>query len=318
MSNIPHSQRYLPHELKTRFYAVRLYRSGYSVSHVCRKYHISKASLMRWNRKFNGTSESLMDMSHRPLSVHPNAHTADEIKMIQDLHRRNPDISLNEMYGKLLEKSYSRHYGSLYRVFCKLGYRKQRVSTKKAYKPQPYDTPKELGIKWQMDVKYVPKACYTGQMPDRFYQYTMLDEASRERYIYAYREQSSYSTIDFVERAIRYFGYKPKTIQTDNGFEFTLNQKTDHEHPFDLQCKALGISHQLIRPRTPRHNGKVERSHRNDQERFYNVIHFYSFEDLQEQMKRYLYRSNRIPMQTLGWLSPLQRRKQLMSPAFAL
>ena len=76
-----------------------------------------------------------------------------------------------------------------------------------------------------MDVKYVPSACYVGQMPDKFYQYTVIDEASRERFIYPYKEQSSYSTIDFVKRAIAFFGYKPETIQTDNGSEFTYSKR---------------------------------------------------------------------------------------------
>ena len=60
----------------------------------------------------------------------------------------------------------------------------------------------------------------------------------------------------------------------------------------------------LIRPRTPWHNGKVERSHRNDQERFYNYLKFYSYEDLLAQMKRYLRCANNIPMAVLGWKSP--------------
>lgn len=82
-------------------------------------------------------------------------------------------------------------------------------------------------------------------------------------------------------------------------------------HPFDKLCLSLGIEHKRIRPRTPRHNGKVERSHRNDQERFYNWLRFYSYEDLLAQMKRYLARSNDIPMRVLGWLSPLEKRRQL-------
>lgn len=124
----------------------------------------------------------------------------------------------------------------------------------------------------------------------------MIEEASRERFIYAYRENSSYSTVDFVQRAIVYFGYAPDMIQTDNGGECTHTAKTKRIHPLDALCSRLHIEHKTIRPATPWHNGKVERSHRNDQERFYNHLSFYSYEDLQLQMKRYLRRSNRIPM----------------------
>lgn len=196
MNSITHSQRYLPHTIETRFYAVKLYRSGCSVRFVCRRYHISKASLMRWNKKFGGTRQSLVDGSHRPLSPHPNAHTPTELKWISNLHRRNPHISICEMYGKLRsQKGYSRHPGSLYRIYRTLGFSSKAPSTKKKRNPQKYDTPTQLGVKWQLDVKYVPSACYVGEIPDKFYQYTMIDEASRERFIYPYREQSSYTSL---------------------------------------------------------------------------------------------------------------------------
>ena len=78
-----------------------------------------------------------------------------------------------------------------------------------------------------------------------------------------------------------------------------------------MLCNQLNIHHKTIRPKTPWHNGKVERSHRNDQERFYNYLRFYSLEDLQMQMKRYLRRSNRIPMSVLGWKSPVEKRREI-------
>ena len=318
MSIITSNKRYLPHEILTKEKAVLLYRSVKDVSFVTRRYHISKASLMRWNALYDGTRESLAPKSHKPKSVHPRAHTDEEIKWIKDYHRRNPNISICELYGKLREeKAYSRHPGSLYRVFVRLGFRKKVQSTKKLSKHNGhYDTPNQLGIKWQLDVKYVPTICYAGNDSQRFYQYTIVEEASRKRFIYAYLEQSGYSTVDFVKRAITYFGYAPKTIQTDNGVEFHNLVKTDRIHTFDIFCNELGIKHQLIRPRTPWHNGKVERSHRNDQERFYNYLSFYSYQDLQLQMKNYLYRSNNIPMAVLGWKSPNEKHKELKQKSF--
>lgn len=315
MSIVTQNRRYLPHEITTKIHAVESYRKLGDISYICRKYKVSKASLMRWNKRYDGSAESLAAKSHRPHHQHPNAHSQEELTWIRNLHRRNPNISVCEMYGKLrVERAYSRHPGSLYRVFARLGFRKQVESTKKKSRHlKHYETPAMLGEKWQLDVKHVPAACYTGRDGNKFYQYTIIDEASRERFIYPYLEQSSYSTVDFVKRAISYFGYTPKMIQTDNGAEFTHFKKTARIHPFDLYCNSLGITHKLIRPRTPWHNGKVERSHRNDQERFYNFLHFYSYDDLQLQMKRYLRRSNNIPMQVLNWSSPLQRAKQLMA-----
>ena len=315
MNSITQNKRYLPHEITTKTGAVKLYIETKDIGFVCRRYHISKASLMRWNKLYDGTRESLIPKSHRPLSPHPNAHTEEEVKWIKDYHRRNPDISLCEMYGKLRkDKAYKRHYGSLYRVFVRLGFRKKVESTKKKSKHLGhYNTPEHIGEKWQMDVKYVPNMCYTGTQCDKFYQYTIVEEASRKRFIYAYKEQSSYSTVDFFRRAISFFGYAPNIIQTDNGSEFAYTAKTNRIHPLDRFCRAINVQHKTIRPKTPWHNGKVERSHRNDQERFYNHLRFYSCTDLQVQMKRYLYRSNNIPMSVLGWLSPNQMQQKLQT-----
>lgn len=314
MSTIPHSYRYLPHQLLTRYHAVLLYRGGSSVAFVCRRYKISKASLMRWNKRFDGSKESLQDKSHRPNTPHPRAHTSQELKSIRDLIRRNPSISMCELYGKLKRGyAYTRHPTSLFRVLRKLGFRESASKKKKPYIPKPYDTPTKIGVKWQMDVKFVPKTCYTGKPPQKFYQYTVIDEASRERFIYPYMEYNSYSTVDFIQKAIQHFGYKPACIQTDNGAEFAHTRPTEKIHPMDLLCEKLQIQHRRTRPRTPRHNGKVERSHRNDNERFYQFLQFYSYADLQEQMAAYLRRSNRIPMQTLNWMSPLEKRKEIES-----
>lgn len=312
MNSITHNKRYCPHEITTKEYSVKLYRETRDISFVCRRYKISKASLMRWNKLYDGTRESLLPKSHRPKTPHPSAHTEQELSWIRNYHRRNPNISICELYGKLrTEKGYTRHPGSLYRVFIRLGYRQKVVSTKEKSKHNgKYDTPENIGIKWQLDVKYIPESCYSGNDGEKFYQYTIIDEADRERFIYPYREHSGYSTVDFVKRAIIYFGYAPEMIQTDNGGEFCNTQKTKRIHIFDKLCSELNIHHKTIRPRTPWHNGKVERSHRNDQERFYNHLKFYSYEDLLVQMKRYLKRSNNIPMAVLGWKTPLQKREE--------
>ena len=315
---IQKKKRYLPHKISTKVNSVKLYRQTSDMNFVLRRYHISKASRMRWNQQYDGTKESLMPKSHRPHKPHPNAHTEEELRWIQNYHRRNPNITICELYGKLRQKkAYNRHPGSLYRVFVRLGYRQTVESTKKKSKHLGhYDTPTELGKKWQMDVKYVPIVCYTGTDDEKFYQYTRIEEATRERFIYAYKENSSDSTVDFVQRAIPYFGYAPEMIQIDNGGEFAHTSKTNHVHPLDALCHRLHIQHKTIRPAKPWHNGKVERSHRNDQERFYNYLSYYSYEDLQIQMKRYLRRSNRTPMSILGWKLPIQKRQELESTRF--
>ena len=303
------------HDIKTKIKAVEYYRNyKCSVVHVCLKYHISKASLMRWNKLYDGTIDSLKEKSRRPHTPHPNSHTEAETTKIINLIKRNPNIGLTELYSKLRTSiAYSRHYASLYRYLVKLGYYKKGSLSKPKRINKIYHTPEFLGQKAQLDVKFVPSYCKANNMDDfKYYQYTIIDEASRERFIYPYQELSSYSTIDFIKRAIVYFGYIPKCIQTDNGVEFTYFRETKSIQPFDAFCNSMGIEHKLIKPRTPRHNGKVERSHRNDNERFYSTLKFYSYDDLKIQMKRYLKRSNNISMTPLKYLTPIEKRKELI------
>ncbi len=286
------------------------------------RYHVSVRTLYRWKARFDGTVESLNNKSTRPHTSHPNAHTEKEKSDILKIIRRNPNIGLNELYGKLrLNYGYKRNPVSLYRYLKRNGYYTNRAM-RKPYVPKPYDTPQNIGEKMQLDVKYVPLECRTvsSDHSQKYYQYTMIDEATRQRFIYAYQECNGNTTVDFVTRACKYFGYIPKTIQTDNGAEFTYIKETDRVHVFDRFCCRYGVHHQLIRPRTPRHNGKVERSHRNDNERFYKCLKFYSFDDLQHQMALYLKRSNNIPVSTLSsfdgkekFLTPMEKRKELMS-----
>ena len=311
------TKRYLPHELKTRENAVKTYRNSGDIGYVCRKYHISRISLWRWNKKYDGTKESLMDKSHKPHSKHPTEHTGEEIKWIKDLIRRNPHITLNEIWYKLKKnKGYTRKPTSLYRVLRKIGYynNPEIKGTSKKHN-QKYHTPNEIGKKWQIDVKYVPNECKTEKLPKdkRYYQYTCIDEASRERFLHWYEEHTPTNTVDFINRCIKYYRYKAEEIQTDNGEEFTYNRSNiKKEHPLEKLLKELGIKHHKIRPRTPEHNGKVERSHRNDNERFYSYLRFYSFKDLLKQGKAYLKRSNSIPMAVLGYLTPKEKRAELM------
>ncbi|GHV03145.1 hypothetical protein FACS1894211_15640 [Clostridia bacterium] len=294
------------------------------------RYHCTVRSLYRWRRLYDGTLQSLCNKSSRPHTPHPNRHTDEEIKHIKDVMHRNPHIGLNELYGKLrLNYAYTRNPVSLYRFLRKNGYYEQ-VKRRTEYKPKPYQTPECLGEKWQMDVKKVPWECATIALPSDcdYYQYTVIDEASRERFIYPYREQCAESTVDFVCRAILYFRYKPLVIQTDNGQEFTfLRQiKNDKIHLFDKFCRKYKIEHKTIKPRTPRHNGKVERSHRNDNERFYKWLKFYSYDDLLLQMKSYLERSNNIPSSAIHprggrkceWLTPRQKRAELLQLDYAV
>ena len=107
--NSKNTKRYLPHDLKTKENAVKTYLNNGDIEYTCRKYHISRYSLWRWVKKYDGTKESLEDKSHRPKTRHPKSHTNQEIRWIRNYVRRNPRITLCELWAKLKrEKGYTR------------------------------------------------------------------------------------------------------------------------------------------------------------------------------------------------------------------
>lgn len=104
MTSIAQNSRYLPHTLDARYHAVKTYRNGASVNFISRRYNVSKVSLMRWNKRFDGTKESLIDRSHKPKTKHPKSHTNDEITWIKNCIRRNPNASLIKIFYSYLKK----------------------------------------------------------------------------------------------------------------------------------------------------------------------------------------------------------------------
>lgn len=284
------------------------YAEKYGVSRASRKYNKSRSYIYFWKTRYDGTLASLACQSRRPHS-HPNQHTEEEIKLIRDMRRRNPELGMIELWFRLKKRGYSRRPESLFRVMRKLEMFPE-AKPKKLYIPKPYEQMQYPGQRVQMDVKVVPRKCIAN--PElKLYQYTAIDEYSRLRFLGAYEEQSTYSSEDFLKKMAAWYqrkGIQVECVQTDNGFEFTnrfSNSKRKLPTLFENTAAALGIRHKLIRPYTPRHNGKVERSHREDQKRFYDLHRFYSLIDFEKQLSSHQRRTNNIPMRPLKWISPL-------------
>lgn len=293
------------------------------------RYGVKKASIQfnewpktiyRWRERYDGNIESLKDKSRRPHS-HPNQHTDEEIELIRNYKRNNKETGLVILWVKLREAGYTRTIQGLYHVLQRLGIYEKAPSKAKEQENIEIIPVTYPGEKVQIDVKYVPTACLTKELQEKgekFYQYTAIDEFTRIRYTWFTNEHSTYMSSEFAKRVVKYYPFKIKTIQTDNGFEFTnrlswnkssRNQKT----MFETTLEKLGIKHRKIKPYTPKENGKVERSHRKDQERFYYKKIFYSLEDLRNRGKDWRKEYNNFPMRPLGWLSPNEFLKRYKS-----
>ena len=283
------------------------YAEKYGVSRASRKYNKSRSYIYFWKARWDGTAQSLACQSRRPRS-HPNQHTEAELKLIRDMRRRNPRLGMVELWHRLRQRGYTRRPESMFRVMRKLGLFPQ-AEKKPACKPKPYEQMTYPGQRVQVDVKVVPRRCIAD--PElRLFQYTAIDEFTRLRFLAAYPEQSTFSSADFLRKLVRWYarrGIRVECVQTDNGFEFTnrfSNSRRELPALFEATAAQLDIRHKLIRPYTPRHNGKVERSHREDQKGFYSCHSFYSLDDFAKQFAIHNRRSNNFPMRPLGWLSP--------------
>lgn len=161
----------------------------------------------------------------------------------------------------------------------------------------------------EIDVKYVP-----GRIANkRYYQYTAIDTASRWRHMAVYEEQTNYHSVLFLEEVLERFEHKIQAIKTDNGFVFTNRYMGSYKrsdlssrtlHALDQTCAKHGITHYLIDPGKPAQNGTVERSHREDQEKFYEANTFKSFSDLQRKLKRWNMYYNNLEHCGLGGKTP--------------
>ena len=139
----------------------------------------------------------------------------------------------------------------------------------------------------QIDVKYVPLECIGFKSSyQRYYQITAIDLYSGKRVLKLVKENSTYETSKMLVRLENDFGFKIKTIQTDNGREF-CNDREQKKSLFERVIESLRIEYIRTRPYSPWQNGVVERSHKIDNELFYSRRRFKSEEEMYKSFKRY-------------------------------
>jgi len=171
--------------------------------------------------------------------------------------------------------------------------------------------PLGIGELVEIDVKWVPNRISN----KRYFQFTAIDCSSRWRYLKIYDDLGNNSALDFLEKLIKVFPSRIKSIKTDNGPYFTnryigylksIDPLNPRIHPFDKLCEEYGILHYLIDPGKPAQNGKVERSHRTDQEMFYDQNSFKTEQELRVKLKLWNIKYNNLPHCSLEGKTPNQ------------
>ena len=287
----------------------RRYEQTGKVSQVCSEFGISRKTFYKWWPRYAKEGlPGLKDRSKRPRS-HPKMVPKGIAELIVKLRHKS-------RYGPrrlafYLERDYQVKLSvyAVYKVLVRAGEikpRKHRPRKKPVYYQMNYP-----GQRVQVDVKYMPKIRLEGRPePYQEYQYTAIDDCTRLRFVKTYEELCPANSVAFARAMMTFFPFTIEEVQTDHGIEFTyiFLSHVQKPHPFEEFLKDKGIRHKLIPVATPKQNGKVERSHRTDDEEFYNQRGFCKLAKRRKELARHIdYYNKRRPNQALGWLTPLEK-----------
>lgn len=254
-----------------------------AVARVCPH---GKRSLERWVASYKKRGEGGLE----PQSTEPKRYRVETTIRIKErvleIRKQTKKCAL-KIHWHLKKEGVHLHERTVGKILKKEGVvRTYRVRKVKYIYIKAERKPGELV---EMDVKYVP-----GRIAGkRYYQFTAIDTASRWRYLEVYEEQSNQHSIQFLKTVIARFEYRITAVKTDNGSIFTNRYLGSYRrsglssrtlHGFDQECALRGIVHFLIDPGKPAQNGTVERSHREDQEKFYDQHSFASIRDLRRKI----------------------------------
>lgn len=293
-------------------------RGEISITDASRVCPYSKRSLERWIQVYrHGGADALEPRSTAP-KTNPRETPIWLKERIVKLRKKTGLCAL-KLFWDMEDEGINIHVRTIGKILKREGLvRKYRIKRIKYKYLRAERKPGELV---EIDVKYVP-GIIEGK---RYFQYTAIDTASRWRHLAIFEEQSTWHSIQFLKEVIKRFQYPIQAIKTDNHSTFTnyfvgTTKRSDMTvktiHALDRFCSELGIIHYLIDPGKPAQNGTVERSHREDQEKFYDKNSFVSSSDLQKKLNRWLICYNNLRHCGLNGKTPQQvlTQYQLINP----
>lgn len=285
------------------------------VAKVC---SYSKRSLERWVQAYKQRGEAGLESKSTARKTQENETPIRIKEHIIELRRQTKKCAL-KLHWQMKKEGLVVPPRTIGEILKREGLvRKYRVKRVKYKYIKALVAPGEL---LEIDVKYVPGKIAGHQ----YFQYTAIDRASRWRHLEIYDEQVNHHSVLFFEEVVRRAPFVIRAIKTDNHATFTnyytgTNKRSDllvkSLHALDMACREQGIKHYLIDPGKPAQNGTVERSHREDQEKFYDEIPFISEEELHYRIRLWNMYYNDLEHCGLDGKTPNEflRDYQLMNP----
>ena len=246
-----------------------------NVRKTCRYFGIGRSSFYRWKRAFDRDGESGLVNKPRVARNHPNQLSKEVVDRVLYLRKKYHLGPIRIVWYMARYHGIKISDASVYRTLCRHGVNRlprnvglRKIHTKRYQKQVP-------GHQIQVDVKFL-KFIDKSKRAVKRYQYTAIDDATRVRALKIYARHNQKNACDFFDYIIKKFPFRIREIRSDRGHEF---QAKFHWHVEDQ-----GIRHVYIKPRSPQLNGKVERSHRSDQEEFYQLLNYVDDQDLNKKL----------------------------------
>ena len=267
-----------------------------------------KRSLERWLACYKKGGDRGLELKSTRPRTNPKETPIRIKERIIELRKKKKQCSLKIQWD-LKEEGIAIHYQTIQKIIKAEGLTRKYRTRKIKY--NYVRMPLRKGELVEIDIKFVPERI-GGR---KYYQFTAIDCATRWRCLKAYDDASTFAAIKFLKKLVRVANFKIQAIKTDNGSCFTnrytgYNKSTDplnpRLHAFDILCSELAMPHYLIDPGKPQQNAFVERSHRTDQEKFYEENKFKSFEDLRDKLKLWNMKYNDTKHCGLNGLTPNQ------------
>ena len=265
----------------------------------------SKRSLERWLTAYRKHGEAGLEPKSTRPKTNPNETPIRIKERVIALRKEKKKCAL-KLSWELERKGIKLHYQTIQKIIKNEGLTRKYRTRKITYKYlRALLQPGELV---EMDIKYVPERVKN----KRYYQFTAIDTRTRWRYLKVYDDMSTFSAMKFLKELISVAPFQIQSVKTDNGSCFTKRYngyyKSDlpfpREHAFDKTCKRHNIIHYLIDPGKPQQNGKVERSHREDQDKLYGEMIFKSEGELKLKIKLWNMYYNDLEHCGLNGLTP--------------
>ena len=231
--------------------------------------------IFNWKQKFDNEGPEGLRRK-KPISLHhPNKISNEIIEKVIELRTTYKLGAIRITWYLDRYHNIKISESSVTRILKRNGLnRLSKTSSRRSLHTKRYSK-KVPGHHVQVDVKFANLNDSTGKRVRR-YQFTAIDDATRIRALKLYEKHTQTSAIDFIDYVVKKFPFRIHTIRTDRGHEF---QAKFHWHVEDN-----GMRHVYIKPRSPQLNGKVERSHRIDQEEFYQLLSYTDDVDLNEKL----------------------------------